>query len=333
MRIRTDKKSLNKGARRLKFYASNFLQYYMPDWFYRQCFQLRMRKLTEKERKEAEKRAGYYCNLPEDSSIEETESIRVGDFKYPFGQKKKFATYFFDLHKYIRLFPKHKLFIRIFGDVNYEADSPAIVKTRPIKNRATNSVIMKLNSVRHFVFVDDAKSFREKENRIVFRNEVRKQPWRYLLLEKYIYHPMCDFGRINHDVDDGHPEYTKPYMPMDQQMDFKFVCCIEGNDVATNLKWVMSSNSIAVMPRPKMESWFMEGTLKPDYHYIEIAEDYSDLIEKTTYYANHPDEAEEIIRHAHEYVKRFCNKKVEDYTSFLVLKKYFDSAKPINDKQ
>ena len=39
----------------------------------------------------------------------------------------------------------------------------------------------------------------------------------------------------------------------------------------------MSSNSVAVMPRPKYESWFMEGRLQPGVHYIEIKDDYSDL--------------------------------------------------------
>ena len=53
--------------------------------------------------------------------------------------------------------------------------------------------------------------------------------------------------------------------------------CVEGVDVATNLKWVMSSNSIAVMPKPKIESWFMENMLIPEKHYIEIKEDYSDV--------------------------------------------------------
>ena len=53
--------------------------------------------------------------------------------------------------------------------------------------------------------------------------------------------------------------------------------CVEGVDVATNLKWVMSSNSIAVMPKPEIESWFMEKTLIPDFHYIEIKKDYSEF--------------------------------------------------------
>ena len=59
--------------------------------------------------------------------------------------------------------------------------------------------------------------------------------------------------------------------------------------MASNLKWVMSSNSVAVMPRPRYETWFMEGSLVPGYHYIEIKTDFSDLIEKMEYYNAHPD--------------------------------------------
>jgi hypothetical protein len=39
---------------------------------------------------------------------------------------------------------------------------------------------------------------------------------------------------------------------------------------------------------------------------------------------DHPDEAEAIIRHAHEYVEKFKDKKREKLISLLVLKKYFD---------
>ena len=49
----------------------------------------------------------------------------------------------------------------------------------------------------------------------------------------------------------------------------------------------MSSNSVAVMPRPKYESWFMEGRLQPGVHYIEIKDDYSDLEDKIQYYSTH----------------------------------------------
>ena len=87
-----------------------------------------------------------------------------------------------------------------------------------------------------------------------------------------------------------------------EHLEYKFILSLEGNDVASNLKWVMSSNSIAVMTRPTCETWFMEGKLIPDYHYIEIKDDLSDLEEKLNYYIAHPAEAEQIVEHAHEYV-------------------------------
>jgi hypothetical protein len=101
---------------------------------------------------------------------------------------------------------------------------------------------------------------------------------------------------------------------------------LEGNDVASNLKWVMSSNSIAVMPRPTCETWFMEGKLIPNYHYIEIREDYADLVERITYYEAHPEEAKQIVQHAHEWCSQFQDKDREDMISVLVLQKYFKAS-------
>ena len=51
----------------------------------------------------------------------------------------------------------------------------------------------------------------------------------------------------------------------------------------------MSSKSVAVMPKPKFESWFMEATLIPNFHYIEIKDDYSDLNDKLEYYIENLD--------------------------------------------
>jgi hypothetical protein len=77
------------------------------------------------------------------------------------------------------------------------------------------------------------------------------------------------------------------------------------------------------MPRPKFETWFMEGNLIPNHHYILINDDYSDLEERLNYYLHRPDEALEIVKNANEYVNQFRNKKREDLISLLVLDKYF----------
>lgn len=118
-------------------------------------------------------------------------------------------------------------------------------------------------------------------------------------------------------------------MGIQQQLAYKFILCIEGNDVATNLKWVMSFNSIAVMPQPKFETWFMEGQLIPDYHYTCLADDYSNMEEKLTYYIEHPEKALAIIENAHRFIDQFKNKNKEDLISLLVLKKYFEKTNQI----
>ena len=64
----------------------------------------------------------------------------------------------------------------------------------------------------------------------------------------------------------------------------------------------------------------MEGRLIPNYHYVEIKPDFSDLEERLNYYIAHPQEAEEIIRHAHEYVEQFKRSERERLVSLFVLK-------------
>lgn len=180
---------------------------------------------------------------------------------------------------------------------------------------------MKLDKVRYFIFVHDKKSFAEKQDKIIFRGKVKGKDSRRKFIQMYFGHPMCDLGDVSKHTTDP-IEWRTEKKTIAEHLDYKFIMALEGNDVASNLKWVMSSNSIAVMPRPTCETWFMEGTLKPNYHYIEIKPDFSDLLERVNYYIAHPAEAEEIIRHAHEYVSQFKNKKREKLISLLVLDKY-----------
>ena len=116
--------------------------------------------------------------------------------------------------------------------------------------------------------------------------------------------------------------WIKAKLTFEEHLKNKFVLCLEGNDVATNLKWVMSSNSLPVMPVPKFETWFMEGKLIADTHFVCIQDDYADLEEKLNYYIKNTDKALKILQHAHQYVDQFRSKKREDLISLLVLEKY-----------
>lgn len=306
----------------MKFYVDNGVKYLTPGWAWRLSFRHNRDAFASDDAEYIAWRVNHYAKLPPGSKINPEESLMIKDYKFPFGKKQHHSTYFFDLLEIVRCFPKKLRFSYIFGDIAHEAPYPAFVKTRPITSGCTNSVILNLNRVRHFVFINDRMPFTEKKDMIVMRNIVQYQPWRTEFIRMYHDNPMCDVGQINNDPEVD-PAFVKPYMSMADQLCYKFICCIEGNDVATNLKWVMSSNSLAVMPKPRIESWFMESTLIGGVHYVEIKPDYSDLEEKMRYYIEHPDEAQAIIDNAHNYVKMFFNRKREKNIGRLVAERYF----------
>ena len=300
------------------FYVRHFAAYMVP-----RCWWRRHRWQGSKDWDEAtwqhiRERAEYYNHMSPTQAG--TDWTRVGDYRYPFGQKKKFSCYFFDLYEHLKYFGPDLRVRYLFGDIIEVETEPTIVKSRPIRGDNGNSVVINLDKLRHFKFLKDTIPFEAKKDLIISRNFVT-QPHRKRFIEMYLDHPMCDVGQINPSTE--HPEWVKPFVLLQEQLSYKFICCVEGNDVATNLKWVMSSNSLAVMPRPTYETWFMEGTLIPNYHYVEIKADFSDLPERMQYYIDHPDEARAIIDHAHEYIRQFQDPRIEQAVAHEVLTRYF----------
>ncbi|TLX77127.1 lipopolysaccharide biosynthesis protein [Labilibacter sediminis] len=262
-----------------------------------------------------------YCNKLNEKITFSDNVKTLKDFVY----SKEFQTYFFDAWWYTRLFDNNNKFSYQFGDITEIPKVPSIVKSRPINSNNINSVLLNLNKVRHFSFVKESKSFYKKKNMLMWRGNIWDyQPQRVDFFKKHFKNPICDIGHVNNynNTDKWHTEK----LTIHEQLNYKFILSIEGNDVATNLKWVMSSNSVAVMPTPKFETWFMEGTLIPDHHYIHIKDDYSDLNNKLEYYIQNPDKADKIRQNANKYVSQFKNKKREDLISVLVLKKYFEKT-------
>src|SRR5690606_28094948 len=150
---------------------------------------------------------------------------------------------------------------------------------------------------RHFNFIKDNLPFHKKANMLVGRSGFC-QPHRERFFNMYKNHPMCDLKKASRSSD-------QHYLSIVGHLRYTSILALEGYDVATNLKWIMSSNSIAVMPLPKYETWFMEGRLIPDYHFICIKDDYSNLEERLNYFIRHDDKAIEIIKNAHSYIAQF----------------------------
>lgn len=238
--------------------------------------------------------------------------------------RKNFA-YYLDFKRYCRFFDPSFSFHYQFGDVVTVPANPTFVKSRPLTENNENGILLKLNSVRHFTFVKDPLSYQAKKNKLVWRGKAGVQE-RKDFVRRHFDNPLFDIGQSNQPEEGGDPRRQKRFMPIEKQLQYKFILSIEGNDVATNLKWIMSSNSLCFMRKPRFETWFMEGRLLPDIHYVLLRDDYSDIEEKMNYYLQREEKALSILENAKAYVKQFQDGKSETLISLLVFKKYFNQS-------
>lgn len=308
------------------FFAKGFARYYTPKWWSNMKLNhklARFYKLTKEEQAYVLERVNYYCKFVDSIKLPD-DAPQLSEFGY--GNRTSYthdyvnSSYFFDAIEYTRYFPQQLRWAYNPGDVNYLFPLPEITKSRPLclqpdteelhAMQNQNNILLNLDKVRHFNWIYDPFQWEEKRPMVIFRGDVTNKPRRQRFIEMWQNHPICNVqSAVN--------------MTLYKHLHYRYIMSLEGNDVASNLKWVMSSNSVAVMPRPTCETWFMEGRLIPNYHYIEIREDYTDLMERIQYYEAHPEEAKAIVRHAHEWVKQFQKPWREDLISLMVLDKYF----------
>ena len=197
---------------------------------------------------------------------------------------------------------------------------PTFVKSRPIASNNQNSILLKLNRVKLFHFIKDPKKFENKKNQAVWRGDIRNNPHREYFVKNFYRTPLFDIGQTSPKQDVA---WRKSFMSIKDQLDFKFIFCLEGKCISTNLYWAMSSNSVCIMPQPKYESWFMEGKLEDGVHYIKVKDDFSDAEKKIEFYNNNNDKCLEIIYNANKFVEQFKNSKQERLIQLLILKQYF----------
>lgn len=277
--------------------------------------------MSEEEKRYVDERVEYYCRtslrdaeaaqLPTlaDNNLVKKHRNYTSELARRKGRLAGPSTYFFDSYEYTRCYPQSLHWNIEGGDVNTEMPLPTITKSRPVGSQ--NNVLLNLDKCRHFLFFNDPFAWEEKQTMVLFRGVVLGKKNRQRFMDMWKDHPLCDLK------DTGR-------MSLYAHLRYRYIMSLEGNDVASNLKWVMSSNSIAVMPKPTCESWYMEAKLIGGYHYIEIASDYHDLIEKIEYYDAHPDEANAIIQHAHDWVAQFRNDNRERIIAIKVLDKYLN---------
>ncbi len=265
-------------------------------------------------------RVDYYCKL--------SRPVTLGSDSEPIGalqRKGNPSTYYYDSREALQWFNPELRWHYLFGDIRDIPAEPTVVKSRALGTDNSNSVLLKLDRCRHFVYINDHLQPEEKDDRAIFRGHIGTRENRALFCRMYADNPRVDAADTLPGATEGHKHTSqmKPMMSFYEHLRFRYIMALEGNDVASNLKWIMSSRSAAVMPKPTCETWFMEGRLVGGVHYVEIRPDFSDLEEKMDHYSNHLDELRTIVDNANQYVAQFRDPRRERYIALLVMQKYF----------
>ena len=302
-------------TKKIRFYLRHLWKSLLPDSFWRNKKDLILCQ-EDPNAGTLIRRVDYYCKQENafklDGICKSRRTLSV--FSEPSGPC-------LDLIQYLRYFEPHLKFCCHLNDYGGERTQPTFVKCRPIVEENNFFVLLKLNRTRFYSHKRDRLKFLDKRNSAIFRGPCHR-PHRQEFIRLCHGLPQTDIGDTRESVNGQ--EFHRKFTPIPEQLKHKFIISIEGNDVASNLPWVMASNSLAFMTKPKFEGWFMQGKLVPNVHYVQLKDDYSDLEEKIDYYSSNDEEAMEIIRNAQSHVGQFFDEDNELLVSLLVLKKYFE---------
>jgi hypothetical protein len=268
-------------------------------------------------------------------------------FNKPFPPGK--TTYYQDITRVIHYLPHlYKTPFLFYPHDRVEGFSvPTLVKSRPIYDYE-KSVLFNMNYLRHFADVYRVEEldipYEQKKDVLIWRgsdtgygfgNDIPYRPVsRQTLVETFSGHttPEIDIGlssvSVNHKENgDAFQHYIKPKVKMNELLQNKFLLSVEGNDVATNLKWIMYSNSVAFCPPFTINSWVLEENLQPWQHYVPIKHDFQDLPDKVEWAINHPEECKTITMNAKEYMKQFLDLQTEKKVLANILEEYSKNVK------
>jgi hypothetical protein len=306
---------------RLGYYLTNFLRLSTPRALLRQSCEEIEREMAAPGRESLVRRLDYICRFP--TRFELPVDARTPGLNLLCGPR----NYAFDLLEHARALPAGARYRWRFGDSTEDPGAPTLVKARKVGEPSGNSVLFPLNKVRHFFRVADRRSFREKSDTAIWRGKAL-QPWRQQFLRNNIRKRALDIGCVDERVENA--EYRKPRATFSEQLSHKFVISIEGNDVASNLKWLMASNSVCLMMKPSRESWFLEGMLEPGVHYLQMRQDCADLEDLVAFYSKDVAAAERIVRAAQDRVKEYLDTARERILARAVLFRYLQSSGQLN---
>lgn len=233
----------------------------------------------------------------------------------------QFPTFLVDDLKMLDLM-ETRFYIEL-GDTVNPQKQPTMVKSRKLGDK--NAVLYPISPERFYppqIFQQMKEydtPFAEKRSAVIWRGATTGRVTgqeRFKLVEMYWERdPRVDvgFSQIVQGEQDC-TKWLKPKMAWHEMIQYKYIMSLEGNDVASGLRWQLLSNSVVFMPPPTRETWFLEGQLVPYVHFIPVFENFTNIVTQLEWAEAHPKECEAIVRNATEYVSDVYANRIVDAT-------------------
>jgi hypothetical protein len=242
-----------------------------------------------------------------------------------------------------------KRYIIHIGDLNdlYVRKHLPLLEYGFVKNRVEryniNGVILKtLNQNRHWGNVEQVGpldiSFSDKKNKAIWRGVTTGRSTykanRFVLVKRWFHkNKWIDVGfneilqnPVNYQEifpNTTIEKYKRPSLSMKEMLQYKYIISVRGNDKDSGLNWKLASNSVVFMAKPTIITWLMESDLIPNFHYVLLKDDFSDLEEKVQWANRHPRIVQKISANARKFMSRFKNKTNEEKIETEVVRRYF----------
>ena len=183
--------------------------------------------------------------------------------------------------------------------------------------------------------------FMQKSNAVFWRgistgasNHFSSQYWsprpvnRFVLVERWFgKNPNIHvgFSRIHREwLKAKYQKYVRGFCRQTEFLRYKYILSVEGNDKDSGLNWKLNSNSVVMMPKPRVTSWLMESMLVAGYHYVLLKDDFSDLEDKLRWCNANQSACKQIVANANAFMAQFADRAREERLEIEVLKRYFE---------
>jgi len=248
--------------------------------------------------------------------------------------KNRFAWPLLNIFSVLPEIYKSKRFLYRIGDHHKKATTKGIIaKTRIVSDSSVT--LLKITPARHWGKIKEVKDsdipYKQKKDMIVWRGATtgRKKitATRYDFVSKYFDESQImnvGFSKITHNIE-SYSDLVKGRMTLEEQLQYKFLVSLQGNDVASGLKWMLYSNSVVMMAKPTICSWAMEDQLEPFVHYLPLEDDFSNLEEIYQWAISNEDACIAIANNATKFIEKFLDLRRELLLECEVMRRYLDN--------